>query len=198
LSESTSPEKLYNEEAETSAREFRQLLEKYLELIRLVKENSLVLSPSKREMEIALLSGRSGADLFLAGMSVHRRNLNRLVAHRQRAGEKLLRFLIQLRLEANSSADDFQQRVPVYDRVAESIIRLFVCAFDLVSIVEDRHAALAIARLHDLECARVRARKIKQRRSARHHLREDDARLTARLPNTISADRAPGNTLTQA
>jgi len=53
-------------------------------------------TPSEREMELCRIAGRGGDDLLLAGLCVHRRNVTRLLAHRERARAQFERALAHL------------------------------------------------------------------------------------------------------
>src|SRR5205085_9303349 len=54
-------------------------------------------APAPRELELCRIAGRAGDDLLAAGRCVHRRNVTRLLAHRERARSELVHALADVR-----------------------------------------------------------------------------------------------------
>ncbi len=111
-------------------------------------------APTAREMELCRIAGRTGDDLSNAGRCVHRRNVSRLHAHRERARAELFHALAATRETATSR--HAASAPPARARVAEALIRTFARAIELLSLLEDRAAVLRVARLLDAECAHLR------------------------------------------
>lgn len=110
-------------------------------------------NPTEREMELCRLAGRAGRDLQVAGRCVHRRNVTRLAAHRERARAELTHALAAARelFDETGSADADAGRA-----VSRALLQSYARAVELLSLLEDRAAVLAAARLLDAECARLR------------------------------------------
>lgn len=133
----------------------RESVEKYVGLTLGSREASADAPPSESEMELSRLAGRTGDDLLLAGRCIHRRNVTRLLAHRERARADLLHALAELReLSADSSVPESNIMAARHASVA--ILRLYGHAVNLLSLLEDEDAARRVARLLDAECARLR------------------------------------------
>ncbi len=185
------------ESSELAIYEFRELLEKYVGLTRIAAANSI--SPSAREMETARLSGRRGDDLFLAGLCAHRRNNARLAAHLDSARAGFLQALTELRRRAPdalslSLADGVKKR-----DLFKRILRVYACAIDLASLLEDRATARRIEPLLDAECALLRALEACPTRDASTlPSHEEEICLTTHARHTPSMARLPNETLTQA
>lgn len=147
----------------------RESVEKYIGLTMASYAVSGEEAPAQREMELCRISGRKGADLLLAGRCIHRRNVARLLAHRERARTNLLHALAEVR-EPGPSDDvaDAQRNLSGARHVSVAILRFYAQAINLLSLLEDEEAARAVARLLDAECARLR-----------------------RLENSAGRDRAP-------
>src|SRR5437588_396514 len=54
-------------------------------------------APTPRELELCRIAGRAGDDLLAAGRCVHRRNVTRLLAHRERSRSELVHALADVR-----------------------------------------------------------------------------------------------------
>lgn len=114
--------------------------------------------PTVREMELCRLAGRGGEDLLVAGRCLHRRNVTRLAAHRERARAELEQALAAVSALADEAAEDGKTK---NDRaalrgVARALLQCFARAVELLSLLEDRAATLAAAARLDAECARLR------------------------------------------
>jgi hypothetical protein len=126
-------------------------VERYVGLALACADAETDAGPSAREMELCRLAGRAGDDLLLAGRCVHRRNVTRLFAHRERARHELTHALADVRELADGLTADESARA-----VSRALLQTFARAVELLSLLEDRAAVLAAARLLDAECARLR------------------------------------------
>ena len=132
----------------------RDSVEKYTGLTTGASGISADAEPDRSEMELCRIAGRAGDDLLLAGRCIHRRNVARLVAHRERSRSNLLHALASLREWAR---DDNAQRNPASARhLSVSVLKLYGHAINLLSLLEDEEAVRQVARLLDAECARLR------------------------------------------
>lgn len=113
-------------------------------------------SPSAREMELCRLAGGAGDDLLLAGRCIHRRNVTRLFAHRERARAELIHALAGVRELAATFPFAEEIRASASRRTSGAMLRAFARAVELLSLLEDERAARRVARLLDAECARLR------------------------------------------
>jgi hypothetical protein len=114
--------------------------------------------PSVREMELCRIAGRGGDDLLTAGRCVHRRNVTRLVAHRERASAELVQALAAvcaLACESQTTtraADPVEQlRAGGAGRISEALPRALSLVVELLSLLDDRATSEAVARLLDAE-----------------------------------------------
>jgi len=187
-------------EVERNARatyEFRELLETYVGLTRIAAANSV--HPSTREMETARLAGRRGDDLLLAGLCVHRRNDTRLAAHLDIARNRFLQTLIELHRHSPDGLSLLLADSAGKHELSERILRIYVCAIDLTSLLEDRAAVLRIAHLLDTECASLRALEASTTKDASTLFsHEEETCLTTRAGHTVPTACLPNETFTQA
>jgi hypothetical protein len=135
-------------------------LEKYIGLTLGAGETDGDAPPSEREMELCRIAGRTGQDLLLAGRCIHRRNVARLLAHREQARTDLLHALAEIRElfqdgtgTASSAARDGVQGAR---HLSVAVLRFYGQAINLLSLLEDEEGARRVARLLDAECARLR------------------------------------------
>ncbi|HVF54684.1 MAG TPA: hypothetical protein VM934_00960 [Pyrinomonadaceae bacterium] len=134
----------------------RESVERYVGLTLVAAGARTDDAPSARELELCRIAGRAGEDLLAAGRCVHRRNVERLVAHRERARAGMLHTLAGVRELAR---DFFDKSLPARDEarlVSEKLLRTFAHAIELYSLLDDWQAAIVSARLLDAECARLR------------------------------------------
>lgn len=75
----------------------RECVERYAGLALACAWTDAEAGPTPREMELCRIAGRAGDDLLVAGRCVHRRNVTRLFAHRERARAELVRALAEVR-----------------------------------------------------------------------------------------------------
>lgn len=144
-------------------------------------------NPSERELELCRLAGGAGDDLLLAGRCIHRRNVTRLFAHRERARAEFIHALAGVR-EATGHLREGATRgetSAAARRASESLLRALARAVELLSLLEDEEAARRVARLLDAECARLR-----RLEAADEILREDGGRKGAQPCTTRAARRA--------
>ncbi|MBC7931294.1 MAG: hypothetical protein H7Z38_12100 [Rubrivivax sp.] len=120
-------------------------------------------APSERELELCRITGRAGDDLLIAGRCVHRRNVTRLLAHRERVRAELVHALAGVGEVAHavySASRPFhspeQTGSEPAKEISEALLRAFSRAIELLSLFDDRTAVVGVARLLDAECARLR------------------------------------------
>jgi ribosomal protein L17 len=133
----------------------RESVEKYTGLMMASTAVRMDAAPATREMELCRISGRTGDDLLLAGRCVHRRNVARLLAHRERARTNLLHALAEVR-ELSPTASAAQRDTAAARRESVALLRFYAHAVNLLSLLEDETAARAASRLLDAGCARLR------------------------------------------
>jgi hypothetical protein len=138
----------------------RECVERYVGLVLACVGARKEANPSERELELCRLAGGAGDDLLLAGRCIHRRNVSRLFAHRERARAELIHALAGVREEAGRLHADAQPSesfdATAARRASESLLRALARAVELLSLLEDEEAARRVARLLDAECARLR------------------------------------------
>jgi hypothetical protein len=152
----------------------RESIERYTGLALACASASAEARPSPREMELCRIAGRVGDDLLVAGFCVHRRNVTRLFAYRERARAELIHALAGVREIAHnlytspprlhSAEQTFDEQVKL---VSESLLRALARVIELLSLFDDRAATVGVARLLDAECARLR--RVEARADARTH-----------------------------
>ena len=145
-----------SEEVERAACVIRESVEKYVGLTMTAREIDHEALPDERETELCRIAGRTGDDLLLAGRCIHRRNIARLVEHRQRARTDFLHALAELREHADGMHSVRLTNVVAARRLSVAILKLYGHAINLLSLLEDQDAARGVARLLDAECARLR------------------------------------------
>ncbi|MET0645379.1 MAG: hypothetical protein ABW208_02090 [Pyrinomonadaceae bacterium] len=137
----------------------RECVERYAGLAAACSTASADARPTPREMELCRIAGRGGDDLLVAGRCFHRRNVTRLVAHRERASAELVHALSAARQIAHNiyppspalcSAE--QLRAAAAERIDEALSRVV----ELLSLFDERAALVSVARMLDAECARAR------------------------------------------
>lgn len=119
--------------------------------------------PSARELELCRIAGRTGDDLLVAGRCVHRRNVTRLLAHRERVRAEFVHALADACEVAHTVCSTSQPfRSPEQTggksakQISEALLHAFSRAIELLSLFDDREALVGVARLLDAECARLR------------------------------------------
>src|SRR5947209_1982302 len=119
--------------------------------------------PAPRELELCRIAGRAGDDLLVAGRCVHRRNVTRLFAHRERARTELVHALADAR-EAAHNANPTPRQTYSSERacgedakkISEALLLALSRAVELLSLFDEREAVVAVARLLDAECSHLR------------------------------------------
>ena len=139
---------------ERAVRAAKEAVEKYVGLTLAAAEMDLDGAPTARELELYRVAGRKGADLLLAGRCVRRRNAARLNRHQARSRAELLRALAQVREWPRG--DGALQGLTVPRHTSVATVRLYACALNLLSLLEDETTATGVSKLLDAECARLR------------------------------------------
>jgi hypothetical protein len=148
----------------------RECVERYAGLAVACTSASADARPTPREMELCRIAGRGGDDLLVAGRCVHRRNVTRLVAHRERASSELVHALAAVREaahkkypSASASYSSEQLRAAGARRIAadprrtsEALSRALSRVVELLSLFDERAALVSVARMLDAECTRAR------------------------------------------
>lgn len=175
-----------SESVELASRTVREIVEKYVELTMAAAETSLDAPPSGRELELFRVAGRRGDDLLLAGRCIHRRNIARLVVHQARARTELLQALAGIR--EIGTAETALMNVSAARHLSVAVVRCYVYAFDLLSLLEDESAAMSVARLLDAECMRLRRLEALSRKETRTTAEEE--LCTTRAHHSIIAGQS--------
>lgn len=136
----------------------REAVERYAGLALAAEGVSPEARPTAREMELCRIAGRGGDDLLTAGRCVHRRNVTRLVAHRERASAELLQALAAVRDLAREASESRrpaqfkeQSRAGYAARISEALTRSLSRVAELTALLGDRATAERAARLLDAE-----------------------------------------------
>ncbi|HEX8491721.1 MAG TPA: hypothetical protein VF658_02670 [Pyrinomonadaceae bacterium] len=146
-----------SEELERSTRALREGVEKYVGLTLALAEMSLDDSPASSEMELCRIAGREGDDLLLAGRCIHRRNVARLIAHQSRSRVELLHALAAVREIGGAKSARLLPDATLARQMSLAVLKFYVQAINLLTLLEDESAATSAARLLDAECARLRS-----------------------------------------
>lgn len=140
----------------------REGVERYTGLALAAAQASPEARPTAREMELCRIAGRGGDDLLTAGRCVHRRNVTRLVAHRERASAELVQALAAVcalarEPQATAHAHDSEEHLRAGDaaRISEALPRALSRVVELLSVFDDRATAEGVARLLDAERERL-------------------------------------------
>ncbi|MBV9927924.1 MAG: hypothetical protein JOZ96_23085 [Acidobacteria bacterium] len=138
----------------------RECVERYAGLAAACSDARADARPTPREMELCRIAGRGGDDLLVAGRCVHRRNVTRLVAHRERASAELVNALEAVRRAAHkmyppSPAAYSSEHLRAADprRISEALARALSRAVELLALFEDRSSNAAVARMLEAESA---------------------------------------------
>ena len=144
------------EKMERAACLIRESIEKYVGLAMAAVEINSDGVPGRREMELCRIAGRTGDDLLLAGLCIHRRNVARINAHCERARAELIHTLAEVREivdDTHLGARTNGRSMPV---LSQAILESYGRAIEMFSLLKDHGAAMSVARLLDVECARLR------------------------------------------
>ena len=141
----------------------RECVERYVGLAAACATARADARPTPREMELCRIAGRGGDDLLVAGRCVHRRNVTRLVAHRERASAELVQALAAVREAAHqmyptapASYAPEHLRAAGAGRISEALSRALSRVVELLSLFDERAALVSVARMLDAECERAR------------------------------------------
>jgi len=134
----------------------REAIERFIGLTLAAREARIDGPPSPREIELCRVAGRSGDDLTIAGRCTHRRNVARLLAHRQRARAEVLHALAEVGEIPGSASFALQSNAEAAQHFSEAALEVYQRAVDLLSLFDDDHATTVVARLLDTERARRR------------------------------------------
>ncbi|HST51513.1 MAG TPA: hypothetical protein VLJ61_05825 [Pyrinomonadaceae bacterium] len=149
--------------------------------------------PEARELELCRVAGRDGDDLLVAGRCLHRRNVTRLRAHRERARSELVHALAAAGEAAHNlypSRPQFQspQRASETAKlISEALLQTLSRVVELLSLFDEREAVVAVARLLDAECARLRRACSTPADAARDGAGEGEKSCTTRAAHTAFA-----------
>ncbi|HWS88817.1 MAG TPA: hypothetical protein VN282_17715 [Pyrinomonadaceae bacterium] len=141
----------------------RECVERYAGLAVACATAAADARPTPREMELCRIAGRGGDDLLVAGRCVHRRNVTRLVAHRERAAGELVHALAAVgeaalrtvqRTPAPDSSEQLRaagaRRIPSDPRrTSEALSRALSRVVELLSLFDERVALVSVARMLD-------------------------------------------------
>src|SRR5947209_9167730 len=150
----------------------RECVERYAGLALACADARQDAAPTPRELELCRIAGRAGDDLLAAGRCVHRRNVTRLLAHRERARSELVHALADVRdlahklypptrpFHSAGGAGGAHPTEPAgghgVRQVSEALTQALARAIELLSLFDDRATVTSVARLLDAERARVR------------------------------------------
>lgn len=134
----------------------REAIERFIGLTLAAREARIDAPPSPREIELCRVAGRSGDDLTIAGRCTRRRNVARLLAHRQRARAEMLHALAEVGEIPGAASFAFQSNAEEAQRFSEAALEVYERAVVLLSLFDDDHATTVVTRLLDAERARRR------------------------------------------
>lgn len=136
----------------------REGVERYAGLALACASASADARPSAREVELCRIAGRGGDDLLVAGRCVHRRNVTRLFAHRERAGAELIKALAAVReLARRARVTSLGERLRPGDvaPISEALLLALSRAAELIALFDERPLVDAAACLLEEESARL-------------------------------------------
>ena len=134
--------------------------------------------PAESELELARVSGRTGADLETAGRCVHRRNVARLQSHRRNARVELLHALADL---PDTFAPSLLARPSDFHasrRLYAALLPVYGRSIELLSLFDDSRGVQTLARLFDNSAARLRQLDAVARAAAAHEAAAGDQPCT--------------------
>lgn len=139
-----------------AARTTRATVERYAGLTLAARHARSDGEPTARELEPARASGRTGADLEVAGRCLHRRNVARLEAHRRSARVELLHALADLPDTFAASLLARPSDHTASRRLFAALLPVYSRAVELLQQDGDARGVQTIARLFDDACGRLR------------------------------------------
>lgn len=172
------------EKMERAACGIRERVEQYIGLAMAASEIKMRDMPDRREIELCRISGRTGDDLLLAGLCIHRRNVARLNSHRDRARRELVHALAEMREMMDAACLNSQTSERDGHSLSEAILTSYGHAIEMFSLLDDAGAATSVARLLDTECARLRRLEAAIVEGARHRPFGEE-QCTPHVPQTV-------------
>ena len=134
----------------------RRAVERFAGLALAARGVSATGAPAPRELELCRAAGRTGEDLRLAGRCTHRRNVLRLLLHRERARNEMLHALAEVGETARTLARDTHAPRPDPRELSGAILRAYGLALEVLTGLEDERAVAGVRRLIDAERAHLR------------------------------------------
>jgi hypothetical protein len=134
----------------------RRAVERFAGLALVARGVSATAAPAPRELELCRAAGRTGKDLRLAGRCTHRRNVLRLLLHRERARNEMLHALAEVSETARALAHDPHATGLAPRDISEAMLRAYDLALELFTELDDERAVAGLRRLIDAERAHLR------------------------------------------
>ena len=134
----------------------RRAVERFAGLALVARGVSATAAPAPRELELCRAAGRTGEDLRLAGRCTHRRNVLRLLLHRERARNEMLHALAEVSETARTIAYDPHAPRPAPRDFSVAILRAYDLALEVLTGLDDERAVAGVRRLIDAERAHLR------------------------------------------
>ena len=185
------------EKMEPSACKIRESVEKYTGLSRVRVEINSDAMPDRREMELCRVAGRKGDDLLLAGLCIRRRNVARINAHLERARTELVHALAELREQVDVNRLSAHTSAQPLCLLSEAILETYGHAIEMFSLLDDRRAAMSVARLLDVECARLRRLEASSAENAREGWAFGEEQCIPHATHTLSTGLSQRSNLNQ-
>jgi hypothetical protein len=138
----------------------RESVERYAGLTEVARRAQLHAPPTPRELETCRVGGCVGEDLLVAGRCLHRRNVIRLRLQRERARGEMLHALAETGelVRASAAAASHAPAADDAHRLSKALVEVYAGVVRLLSLLDDREAALVVERLREAERARLRRR----------------------------------------
>ena len=105
------------------------------------------------------MAGRTGADLYVAGRCVRRRNAARLREHQSRSRAEVLHALTQLQETVCGAEPACGYEAAWAQHLPGALLRVYEGAFDLMLLVGDARGVQSLTRLLDATRARLYRRR---------------------------------------
>ena len=139
-----------------AARNARATVERYSGLTLAARPARADGEPTACELEPARVSGRTGADLEIAGRCLHRRNVARLDAHRRSARVELLHAIADLPDNFAASLLARPNDYAASRRLFAALLPVYSRAIEMLQQDGDARGVQTLARLFDDACSRLR------------------------------------------
>ena len=134
----------------------RRAVERFAGLALVARGASTTAAPGPSELELCRAAGRTGEDLRLAGRCTHRRNVLRLLLHRERARNEMLHALAEVDETARELAHEARAARPAPRALSEMMLRAYDLALEVLTGLGDERAVAGVRRLIDAERAHLR------------------------------------------